>query len=226
MNKRNFFDGGVTGIAPKELYGAKVDHLSLAKALNEGAKENSVQQKLYAPLPSTGHDFDPLLRVLIGLHGSQIDLVLLSLRNMGLPHNSHYATISINDPFALRKTRNANGKKELEENRKARLIYLLVPNPPTWIKQTNGTFEIVDEFYLVTHNTDDDIGEDKNEHRLKQAIQVLSSPYATPRKRKREDSSPLITDPRPLNFYSPNLPEIDLDDALEAFVKMTPEKKA
>ena len=41
VNKRNFFDGGVTGIAPKELYGAKVDHLSLAKALNEGATKST-----------------------------------------------------------------------------------------------------------------------------------------------------------------------------------------
>lgn len=112
----------------------------------------------------------------------------------------------------------------LNDNRRARLIHFLIPNPPEWVKEENGTYFIKHQSDAVAGSIEDRF-EGKDSYLLKRAKSIINSPRASPKKRKRG------MDPSPLrNFYSPSPGQqlsVDDDDFANYLkdVPFTPEKE-
>lgn len=225
INLRNFFNGGVQDIQVTQLWGAKVPFSSAIEALNEGAK--SIEQAFgnCYKLPSTGHEFDPLMRVIMNMVGKELKPLLLALGNVQLIQNPHYS-VKDETAFSLNKRNTIpNGpEREQDDNRRARLIHFLIPNPPEWVKEENGTYFIKHQSDAVAGSIEDRF-EGKDSHLLKRAKSIINSPRASPKKRKRG------MDPSPLrNFYSPSPGQqlsVDDDDFANYLkdVPFTPEKE-
>lgn len=140
LNTRNFFSGGWQDVVPMLRYGAKVDHRMFVDALNRSA-ESVHHNLLSTALVQCGHLYDPLIRVIMNLTKRKLNNLFQCLRNISFDLNPAIVDTKFHDRFCFATRRSSKSTIEDTFNRRARLIYFLVPNPPCWIVRGSGDDE-------------------------------------------------------------------------------------